>query len=387
MSLRYPQFSRRPSMPAFLPGERLRVGIVSGYFYRHSVWKVIMKGWMENLDRTRFSLYGYYTGTTKDAETEAAQKCCTRFVEDVYSPPELCEIIRGDNLHVLIYPEIGMDAMSVKLASLRLAPVQCVSWGHPDTSGLPTIDYYLSSDLMEPHAAAGHYTECLVRLPRLSIYYEPQEALSVNADRGMFGLDAGPVLYHCCQTLFKFLPQYDDIYPRIAREAGDCRFLFAASNSSVTEQFRLRFGRAFERFGLKADDYVIFLSYLDQVKYDALNRISDVFLDPIGWSGCTSTLEAIGCNLPVVAFPGQLMRGRESGAILNMMGITETIAGSPEEYVMLAVRLAKDREWRRHISEKIRENKHRLYRDRPCITALEEFLEGAAKGRREAVSE
>jgi predicted O-linked N-acetylglucosamine transferase (SPINDLY family) len=237
---------------------------------------------------------------------------------------------------------------------------------------------------MEPHDADDHYTERLVRLPNLSIYYEPQEVPSVSASRGMFGLDDGPVLYHCCQTLFKFLPQYDEVYPRIALEVGDCRFLFAASNSSATEQFRLRMGRAFERFGLKADDYVVFLSYLDQVKYDALNRISDVFLDPIGWSGCTSTLEAIGGDLPVVAFPGQLMRGRESGAILNMMGITETIAGSIDEYVTLAVRLAKDPEWRRQISDKIRENKHRLYKDRACITALEEFFEGAVRKYRES---
>jgi protein O-GlcNAc transferase len=386
MSLRYPQFSRRPSIPASLSGERLRVGIASGYFYRHSVWKVIAKGWMENLDRTRFSLYGYYTGKAKDAETEAARKCCTRFVEDIYSPEELCETIRGDNLHALIYPEIGMDAMTVKLASLWLAPVQCSSWGHPETSGLSTIDYYLSSDAMEPRDAGDHYTERLVRLPNLSICYEPHEVLSAKADRDMFGLPSGSVLYHCCQTLFKFLPQYDELYPRIAREVGDCRFLFAASNSSVTEQFRFRIGRAFERFGLKADDYVVFLSYLDEAKYDALNRISDVFLDPIGWSGCTSTLEAIGGNLPVVAFPGPLMRGRESGAILNMMGITETIAGSTDEYVMQAVRLAKDPEWRRHISDTIAARKHRVYSDKTCITALEDFIEGTVKEKLEAES-
>jgi predicted O-linked N-acetylglucosamine transferase (SPINDLY family) len=81
------------------------------------------------------------------------------------------------------------------------------------------------------------------------------------------------------------------------------------------------------------------------------------------------------------------MRGRESGAILNMMGITETIAGSPDEYVMLAVRLAKDPEWRRHISDTIAARKHRVYRDRACITALEEFLDNAVKERLEAESE
>ena len=59
-----------------------------------------------------------------------------------------------------------MDELSLQLAAQRLAPVQCNSLGHPETSGLPTIDYFLSSDLMEPLDAARHYTERLVRLPK-----------------------------------------------------------------------------------------------------------------------------------------------------------------------------------------------------------------------------
>ena len=239
---------------------------------------------------------------------------------------------------------------------------------------------------MEPPDGDDAYTEQLVRLPNLSIYYTPHEVPGAEADRGMFGLRPKSVLYHCCQTLFKFLPQYDEMFPRIAQQVGDCQFLFSSLPSTVIEQFRMRISQAFARFNLNADDYVVFLPYLDQAKYHALNRISDVFLDPIGWSGCTSTLEAIDCNLPVVAFPGLLMRGRESGAILTMMGVTETIAGNLDEYVMLAVRLAQDPEWRRHLSDKIRENKHRLYGVKTCITALEEFLEGAVEKQREAAS-
>jgi hypothetical protein len=35
------------------------------------------------------------------------------------------------------------------------------------------------------------------------------------------------------------------------------------------------------------------------------------------------------------------------------------------------------------ISEKIKENKHLIYRDRTCITAFEDFLERAVKERPE----
>lgn len=379
MAAGYPQFAPCPAMPLHPSGGPLRVGIISGFFYHHPVWRIIAKGWTENMDKSRIRLYGYYTGKKRDAETDNAKKYFSRFVDNIYSFEDLCNTIVNDNLHAVIYPEIGMDSTTVRLAALRLAPVQCVSWGHPDTSGLPTIDYYLSSDLMEPHDGDDAYTERLIRLPNLSIHYSPNEVPVIERDRESFGLQSGSVLYHCCQTLFKFLPAYDEVFPRIALDAGDCRFLFSSLPGSAINLFRTRMHKAFERFHLNADDYIVFMPRLDQAEYGALNKMCDIFLDPIGWSGCTSALEAIDCNLPVAALPGPLMRGRESRAILAVMGITETVAENPDEYVSIAVNLAKDPEWRRQISEKIAEKKHILYRDQNCVTALEDFIEGAVR--------
>jgi len=383
MSSGYPEFSIRSESRLYLSGQPIRVGIVSGYFYYHPVWKIIIKGWAENLDKNKISLYGYYTGKKKDQETYKAKHCFVRFVESVHSFEDLCKTILNDNLHVIIYPETGMDFLTLRLAAMRLAPVQCVSWGHPVTSGLPTIDYYLSSDLMEPADAEEHYTEKLIRLPNLSVYYSPDSIPYAEVSRDIFGLRPGSVLYHCCQTLYKYLPRYDEVFPRIAQQAGDCQFLFSSlpEINSIIEQFKARIFRKFKEFNLDANNYVVFLPVLDKVKYKQLNRLCDVFLDPIGWSGCTSTLEAIDCNLPVVASPGSLMRGRESAAILTMMGVMETIVNSLDDYVSLAVNLAKDSEWRNKISYKIENNKHIIYKDITCITALEDFFEKAVNER------
>ncbi|MFA6054067.1 MAG: tetratricopeptide repeat protein [Thermodesulfovibrionales bacterium] len=381
MSYRYPQFSVRPIMPILIHGTPLRVGIVSGYFHDHPVWKIIIKGWIENFDKNKINLYGYYTGKKKDTETEKARTFFAKFIEDSYSFEDFCRTISNDNLHVIIYPEIGMDSTTVKLAALRLAPIQCTSWGHPDTSGLPTIDYYLSGELMETPDSDTYYTERLIRLPNLSIHYTPQEFSSIGVTREMFGLQPKSILYHCCQALFKFLPQYDVVFPRIAQQVGNCQFLFSSLPESVflIEQFRMRIYRVFKQFDLNANDYVIFLPHLDSVKYNALNRLCNIFLDPIGWSGCTSTLEALDCNLPVIAFPYFLMRGRESTAILNMMGLKETIATSIDDYVSLAVKLGKDSNLRSQISDKIARKKHIVYQDITCIAALEDFLEAVVK--------
>jgi protein O-GlcNAc transferase len=383
MGLKYPHFAQLPSVPSCKSGESIRVGFVSGYFYNHSVWKIPTRGWVENLDKSQFELYGYYTWKKKDDETALARRYFKRFVEDVYSPENLCSIIRNDNLHILVFPEIGMDPISLKLASLSLAPVQCASWGHPTTTGLPSIDYYLSSDLMEPEHAASHYTEKLIRLPNLSMFYSPIDMTNADLNRGTLGLKPDSILYHCCQSPFKYLPQYDDVFPRIAREVGNSRFLFSSHPKSnwITEQFLTRLKKAFKKYDLAADDFIVLLPFLDVQQYNSLYHLSDVFLDPIGWSGCNSALEAISCNLPVVTFPGELMRTRDSMAILKMMDVKETIAAGLDEYVSLAAKLGKDAAWREDIAKRISVHKHRLYHDKTCISYLEDFFRKAAAKR------
>jgi protein O-GlcNAc transferase len=381
MSSKYPQFADNSFVPFCKSEETLRIGIVSGWFMSHSNWNIPIKGWIENINKKRFKLYGYYTGSQKDNVTAIARQYFSRFVEDIYCFEDLCKIIRDDHLHVLIYPEIGMDPLTLRLAALKLAPIQCASWGHPDTSGLPTIDYYLSSDLMEPFDADSHYCEQLVRFPNLSIYYEQQDVPSIKAYNNSFGLRPGAILYLCPQSLFKYLPQYDEIYPLIAQEVRDCQFLFICyqTGNYVTEQFQVRLNETFNRYGMKSSDYIVFLPRLNSMEYHAVNALSDIYLDSIGWSGCNTTLEAIACNLPILTMPGELMRGQHTRAILHMMGMTETIAKTLDEYIELAVKLGQDSGWRKYISERIAQHKHLIYRDKSCVNALEDFIEAAVK--------
>ena len=235
------------------PGEPIRVGIVSGYFYDHSNWKIPIKGWLSGLDRSRFRVYGYHTGVKRDLETDVAASLCERFVHGPMSIARWRQIIEADQPHILIYPEVGMDETSVQLAAQRIAKIQCNSWGHPDTSGFPTLDYYLGSDLMEPRQAQSHYSEKLVRLANLSIHYEPPETTPVALDRAELGLRDGATIYWCGQSLYKYLPQYDWVFPHIAREVGDCQFAFIAHQgaSVVSDQFRERLERTFSAAGPK----------------------------------------------------------------------------------------------------------------------------------------
>ena len=273
----------------------------------------------------------------------------------------------------------GMSPISAKLAAQRLAPVQCTTWGHPETSGFPTLDYFLSNDLMEPSDAQEHYCEKLIRLPNLSVYCEPIEPPALASERAALGMRPSACVYWCAQSLFKYLPQHDPVFPRIAREAGDCQFVFFEF-PGVTDLFRVRLVRAFSQFGLRAEDYCPILPRLEPGHFLAATGLSDVFLDSIGFSGCNTTLDALVYDLPIVTLRGDLMRGRQSAAMLDMMGMAATVCELIEEYVELAVGLARDVAWRAEVKRTIAANKRAIYRDRTCIAALEEFLDQVARG-------
>ena len=53
----------------------------------------------------------------------------------------------------------------------------------------------------------------------------------------------------------------------------------------------------------------------------------------------------------------------------------EAVAGTIDSYVSLAVRLARDTDFRAALKTRVAEDRHRLYRDRASITALEDFID------------
>ncbi len=376
------QFEPAPLPLPPAPGEPIRVGIVSGFFFRHSNWKIPIKGWLSQLDRSRFRVSGYHLGVIRDDATTEAAALCDRFVHRTLDVAGWRREILADAPHVLIYPGLLMDTLSVQLAAQRLAAVQCNSWGHPETSGLPTLDYFLSSDLMEPPEADAYYTEKLVRLPNLSIHYEPVVGKIEPVTRAEFGLRDSATVFWSAQSLYKYLPLYDAVFPRIARAVPDSQFVFLRhfGGPAITAIVRERIEASFAAAGLNAADHCVFLERLSQNKFVAAAGLADIFLDTIGWSACNSALESLTHDLPIVTLAGPMMRGRHSAAILGMLGVPETIATSLDDYVAIAARLAQDAPARRAVVARIADAKHRLYRDRAPVTALEDFLEKAVRG-------
>ncbi len=375
-------FGQAALAPPPPPGRRIRLGIVSAWFSAHSNWKIPISGWISGLDRTRFEVLGLHTGSKSDDFTRIAAEICDVFVKGPLSLEGWRRRILELAPDVLIYPEIGMDGLSAQLAAQRLARVQCASWGHPETSGMPSVDYFLSADLMEPAGGESHYTERLVRLPNLGVRCAAPGPPARPLSRRDLGCRDEVCIYWCAQSLYKFLPEFDEVFARIAEGVPECQFVFLEfqDGPEMTALFIDRFDAAFRARGLEGPRHRVMAPRLGKLDFLGAAYACDVFLDSLGWSGCNSTLESLEAALPVVTWPGPLMRGRHSAAILTMMGVEETIASSIDDYVALAQRLGRDPSWRAEISQRMAAGRGRVFGDPAPVRALEDFLEAAVRG-------
>ncbi|HLO51679.1 MAG TPA: tetratricopeptide repeat protein [Kamptonema sp.] len=369
LAANYPQWVEPISMPPLLENGKIRVGYISNYLHSYSgtLW---LTGWLRYSDKSKFEIYCYYTGNDPDPITQQFRDNSDVFHHIPHNLEAVSQQILADRLHILVFPEIGMDAPTIQIAALRLAPIQCSAWGHPVTSGLPTIDYYLSSELMEPENAQQHYSERLIRLPNIGVAYPKPILGKLTNTRSDFNLREDAVIYLCCQAPFKYLPQYDYILAEIALRVPQAQFIFPRG-----ELLQKRLNRAFANVHLNYEDYCLFMPIATRQDYIAINFLSDVFLDTFTWSGGNTSLEAIACNLPIVTCPGEFMRGLHADSFLKMLGVTDTIAQNEDEYIDIAVKLGLNSEWRNEISEKMSQRQDYLFDDRVCVAGLEDFYQ------------
>jgi len=373
---RFPEYAQPIPKRKISKGEKIRVGFVSACLYYHSVFKT-HGHWITKLNRDTFEIHIFYLNSKVDDAVTSIREASDSFLKKGYDYQAIVQAIYEKKLDLIIYLDVGMDPHAQLLAALRLAPVQCMTHGHPVTTGLPTVDYYLSSVLMEPADGAQHYSEKLILLPNLASSYPYPPVERAETPAGCPSKDLNKIVYVNVQSLFKLLPQYDYIYAEIAQRVPNAEFHFIASSQQETYQrFLKRLRGAFETYGLNMEDYCHFHPFLSQEHYFGLLCYADVFLDSFEWSGFNSTMDALACNLPVVTFPGGTCRSRHSYAILTMIGMPELIAKDAMDYVEIAARLGNDKSYRDQVVAKVEKSKRRAFDDPEAIAGLEAFLRG-----------
>jgi len=361
------------SRPRARAGRRLRVGFLSAFLHNHTIGK-LYRGFVAGLDRRRFEVVVLHSLDRRDAVRAAIDAAADKAVVLPARLDDARRTVADAKLDVLFYPDIGMHPFSYFLAFARLAPVQVTGWGHPDTTGLASVDYFVSSGLLEPQGAQAHYGERLERLGRLPTCYARPGPAPATGVRARLALPAGAKLYACPQSLFKFHPAFDATLGAIleADPAGHLA-LVSSAHAGWNESLSQRFRRAFP----ESIDRVRFLPFMPEAEFFDLLASADAVIDPAHFGGGNSTYEALGLGVPVVTMPGPFMRGRVTLGCYRQMGFEDLVAATPQEYVSLAVRLANDGAFREEMRRRVRERSPALFDDGLAVRELEAFLERA----------
>jgi protein O-GlcNAc transferase len=324
------------------PRTRIRMGVVSGQVRRHPVWDVVLRGIIAHMDRRQFEILLYHTGSAVDEETDWARSHVDRFVQGPRSTEAWLDEIALDRPDVLFYPEVGMDPATCALAALKLAPLQIAGWGHPVSTGLPSMNMFLSGEFLEGPGAERHYRERLIRLPGTGVCtelaaVEPQPWNGPDRPRDV-------VRFALCQQPIKFDPADDVLLARIAKAVGPSEFWLASPHTLpwTAAKLRDRLATAFRREGLDPDAHLKMMPWLARGQFAGFLDEMDIYLDCPAFSGYTTAWAAVHRGLPIVTCEGEFLRQRLAAGLLRQIEITDGIAMSRGEYVQIAVRWAQE---------------------------------------------
>lgn len=294
--------------------------------------------------------------------------------------------VKGSGLDVLWYFEVGTDPVNYFLPYFNLAPVQCTSWGVPVTTGIAAMDYFISSHLLETQEAEAHYREQLVRLDHLPVYFPRPELPEPLETRESFGLSANGPLYLCPQNLFKIHPEFDEILNGILAGNPHGEIAFIAGRPHWTRLLQQRFDRTIQA---EHRHRIRFIPRLNNQQFLSLVSLADVMLDPIHYSGGTTSLEGLAFGIPIITLPAPYMRGRITVGCYQVMDILDCVVENNQQYIDLALRLGKDTAFRENIRERILSKNHLLYGNPEAVTEMEALLlklGQEARGKRDDIA-
>jgi predicted O-linked N-acetylglucosamine transferase (SPINDLY family) len=325
----------RPHANDRSPDRRLKIGYVSPDFRQHVVGQNIFPLLSEH-DHEKFEIFCYATSARSDAFTELLRPHADMW-RNVASrtDEELAEIIRQDQIDILVDLSLHMAFNRLRVFARKPAPVQVTYLGYCASTGLEAIDYRLSDPYLDPaDSDLSLYSETTIRLPETYWCYgcagptpEPSPPPSIAA---------GNITFGCLNNFAKTSWAAQDLWAQVLQGVPNSRMIIHSYPGSHLDEVRERFSKK----GV-SPDRLEFVAKLPWAQYVAMYGRIDIALDPLPWGGGITTCDALWMGVPVVSLVGQTAVGRGGKSILSNIGLSELAARRPRQYVQTAIALAE----------------------------------------------
>ncbi|MHB1238086.1 MAG: O-linked N-acetylglucosamine transferase, SPINDLY family protein, partial [Gallionella sp.] len=321
--------------------ERLRVGLVSGDLFTHSVGH-FLEGLLTRIDPARIELIAYPTHRRQD---ELTARIRPRFSEwkplTNLSDETAARLIHADGVHVLVDLSGHTEHNRLPVFAWKPAPVQVTWLGLPATTGVAEMDYVLGDPHAIPAEHENHFSETVWRMPDSYVCLTvPTSPVNVAP---LPGLSTGYVTFGSFNNLTKMNDAVVAVWARILKLVPNSRLLLKTkqlSEASVCEKTRQRFAAC----GIAPDRLLLggMLASRDD-HLAAYNKI-DIALDTFPYPGVTTSVEALWMGVPVLNMQGDRFLSCTAGSIAHNAGLSDWIAADADDYVAKAAAFASDLE-------------------------------------------
>jgi protein O-GlcNAc transferase len=323
------------------PERPLRVGFVSPDFFFHAC-AFFLEGPLRAMDRARVEPYLYAFPTKRDAFTKRFEALGQWRDVTGLTPEEIGQRVRADRIDVLVDLAAWTDRRNIRVFATRWAPVQATYLGYPNTTGLRTVDARIVDWLTDPAGSESHCTERLIRLDRCFLCFSPPEGAHapfdpVPASRARAG---APVTFGSFNRVMKVGPAAVRTWAAILHAVPGSRLLVKAQIAA--EEVGAAYAARFASHGIDPARIVTAPWTKRPGEHYGNYRLMDIALDSFPYAGTTTTCEALWMGVPVVTLAGGTHRARVGVSLLDSVGVPELVARDHDDYVRIAVELARD---------------------------------------------
>jgi len=323
------------------------------------------------------------------------------------------DILEKYKFDFIVYPDIGMKLMPTLLAYSRIAPIQITTWGHSETSGIDTIDYFISSKYfsgsLTKEQIQKQYSEKLILFKSLGTFYISTHKLFVENNKAYsmqniqiqstqsqttkltnpkkfktreeLGFTNKDHLYVCLQTFYKLNPQFESCLARILEL--DPNGIILLSNTFPFCKSHLE--RIRNIIGIEKIKRIKWYGSLEKDEFLNIVSISDVCLDPFPFGGCNTSYDAFDYNIPVITLPSHFLHGQFTNGLYKKMekridnntnvnpdnqdnpDNLECCASTPEQYAQIASTIGINIKLRHKINRNIEMKKHLIFQEQESI--------------------
>ena len=358
------------------PSSKIKLGFISEYFTDHTIGK-LFKGIILKIDKKKFEVFVFHSEQTRkgsilDDLINAENK---GIIKNIFLPKDFKQkqiSILDKKLDILFYAEIGLSLQLYFLSYIRLAKYQVTSWGHPETTGNDSIDYFISSKLIESENSNKNFSEKLICSESLPMfYYKPKVKNILNVEK-----ISKINLYSCPQTLFKLHPDFDKIIEGIQKKDKNSIFYFIKDPKKTL--YNIFINRLKKNSKINTDR-IHFLEKMNWEEYINHCGRSSVLLDPLYFGAGNSFYESMFYGTPTITMPTNYTKSRLVLGAYNQMKISDMklnpVVKTIDEYVNTAVEIANNRnliDIKHQFKFKAESS---LYENEKSITDLESVLD------------